>query len=87
MVEGIYVVGYSIVLKHMIISIKCGASNIVLPRVSVKVDKTIGEEEEAGWQPISALSLQQLFEIWQFWWQKHPLLLQLCDKDHTQHPK
>ena len=46
--EGIYVVGYSIVLKHMIISMKCGASNIVLPRVSVKVDKTVGEEEEAG---------------------------------------
>ena len=36
----------------------------VLPSVSVGVSETIGEEGEAGsWQPISAISLQQSFQI------------------------
>ena len=53
-----YVVGYSIVLLHMIIYTKCGVSDFVLPSASVGVDETV-EEEEAGRQPISAISLQQ----------------------------
>ena len=71
----------------MIIIMKCKASDIVLPNVSVGVGETVREEKEAGWQPISTISSQQLFEMWQFWWQKHPLLLQWCDKDNVQHPK
>ena len=66
---GMNIVGYSIVLTHMIISMKCEASDIILPNVSVVVGEAVGEEEEAGWQPISAISLQQLFKMWQFWWQ------------------
>ena len=53
-----YIVGYSIVLLHMIIYKKCGVSDFVLPCASVVVDETVGEEE-AGKQPISAISLQQ----------------------------
>ena len=41
----------------------------IIPSVNVGVSETVGDEEEAGWQPISAISLQQLFEMWQFWWQ------------------
>ena len=39
--------------------------NFVLPNVSVDVGETIAEEEEGGWQPISAISLQQSFALWQ----------------------
>ena len=35
----------------------------IIPSVSVGVGETVGEEEEAGWQLISAISLQQLFEM------------------------
>ena len=45
---GVYIVGYSIVLTHMIIIMKCEASDIVLPNVLVIVGETVGEEEEAG---------------------------------------
>ena len=38
-----------------------------LPSVSVGVGDTIEEEGEAGWQPISATSLQQSFQEWQYW--------------------
>ena len=47
----------------MIIIMKYKASDIVLPNVSVGVGETVKEEEEAGWQPISAISLQQLFQM------------------------
>ena len=53
----------------------------VLPSVWVGVSETIGEKEETGWQPISAISLQQSFILWQFWSQQHPLLLQGGDSD------
>ena len=39
--------------------------NFVLPNVSVAVGETIAEEEEGGWQPISAISLQQSVTLWQ----------------------
>ena len=42
-------------------------SNLILPGVSVGVGETIDEEEEGGWQPISVISLQQSFKLWQFW--------------------
>ena len=42
---GVYIVGYSFVLTHMIIIMKCEASDIVLPNVLVIVGETIGEEE------------------------------------------
>ena len=42
-------------------------SDFILPSVLVGVGETIGEEEEAGWQPISAISLQQSLKVWQFW--------------------
>ena len=38
-----------------------------LPNVSVGVGVTIGEEEEAGWQTILAISLQQSSQKWQYW--------------------
>ena len=60
-------------------------SDFILPGVSVGVDENIGEEK-AGWQPISAISLQQLFKLWQFWSQRHPLFSQGGDSDITQHP-
>ena len=47
----------------MFINMKCGASDFVLPSVSVGVIETVGDKEKAGWQPISAISLQQSFEI------------------------
>ena len=50
-----------------IYNMKCGTSDFVLPSVSVGVSETVGEEEEAGWQPIAVTSLQQLFKEWQFW--------------------
>ena len=62
-------------------------SDFVLPSVSIGVGETIGEEEDSGWQPILATSLQQLFQKWHFWSQKHPLLLQFGDRDSTQHPE
>ena len=40
---------------------------VFLPSVSVKVGEVVGEEEEAGWQPISTTSLQQSFKEWQDW--------------------
>ena len=41
----------------------------ILPSLSmpVWVGKIVGGEEESGWQPISATSLQQLFKMWQVW--------------------
>ena len=51
-----YIVGYKIVfVTH--------ASDFVLPNVSVEICETVGDEEEVGWQPISAISLQQSFQI------------------------
>ena len=41
--------------------------NFVLPSVSVGVSETIGEEVKAGWQQMSAMSLQQSFKLWHFW--------------------
>ena len=38
-------------------------SDFILPSVSVGVGETVGDEEKAGWQPISAISLQQSFKI------------------------
>ena len=58
-----YIVGYKIVLSHMLINMKCEACDLLLPSVSVEVCETVGDEEEAGWQPISAISLQQSFQI------------------------
>ena len=42
---------------------KCGALDFFLPSVSVVVSENIGEGGETGWQPISATSLQQSFEL------------------------
>ena len=39
------------------------SKKIVLPSVSVGVSETIEEEEEAGWQLISAISLQQSCQL------------------------
>ena len=41
----------------------------IIPIVIVGVGETVGDEEKVGWQPISAISLQQLFEMWQSWLQ------------------
>ena len=43
------------------------SKEIGLPSVWVGVSETIRDEEEVGWQPISAISLQQSFTLWQFW--------------------
>ena len=43
----------------MIINMKCGTSDFVLPSVSVGAGETVNVEEETGWQPMSAISLQQ----------------------------
>ena len=43
------------------------SNNFFLPSVWVGVGETIGEEEVEGWQPISAISPQQSFTLWQFW--------------------
>ena len=43
-----YILGYKIVLSHMLINMKYGASDFVLPSVSVPVSETVGEEGEAG---------------------------------------
>ena len=48
--------------QHLVIA---WASDFVLPCVSVGVGETIGEEEVAGWHPISSISLQQSFWVWQ----------------------
>ena len=45
---GVYIVGYNVILSHMFINMKYGASDFVLPRVSVEVGKIVGEEGEAG---------------------------------------
>ena len=42
---------------------KCGASDFVLPGVWVVAIETVGDKEEAGWQPRSAISLQQSLKI------------------------
>ena len=55
--------GYNIVLSHMYIIMKCGTSDFFLPSVSVEICETVGDEEEVGWQPISAISLQQSLKI------------------------
>ena len=55
---GVYIVGSNIVLSHTFINLKCEA----LPNMSDGVCETVGEEE-VGWQPISAISLQQSFQI------------------------
>ena len=57
---GVYIVGYNIVLSHMFINMKYGASDFVLPSISVIVGETVGDV--VGWQPISAISLQQSFQ-------------------------
>ena len=48
-----------------------GIHNSPLPGVtcgiSVGLGETMGGEGKAGWQPISAISLQQSFNLWQFW--------------------
>ena len=46
---------------------KCEVSDVVWPSVSVRVSENEEEEEEAGWQPILATSLQQLLKEWYFW--------------------
>ena len=56
------------ILSHMLIVMKYWASIFVLPSVSVVVCEMV-EDREVGWQPISVTSLQQLFKMWQFWWQ------------------
>ena len=63
------IVECNIVLRHMLENMKYGAYDFVLSSVSVIVGDTVGDEEEAGWQPISAISLQQILKMWQFWWQ------------------
>ena len=63
------IVEYNIVLPHMLKNMKYGAYDFVLPSVSVVEGDTVGEKEEAGWQPISAISLQQILKMWQSWWQ------------------
>ena len=73
LVEGIYIVRYTNVLKQMILSMKFGSYNFVLPWLP-------------GWQPISAISLQQSLIIWQFLSQRQPLLLQSFDRYGKQHP-
>ena len=55
----IYIVRYSITLAHTIINVKCETSDFVLPSVSVGAGETVNVEEETGWQPMSAISLQQ----------------------------
>ena len=57
----------------------------VLPSVTVGVGEA--KEEDIGWQPISAISLQQSFHLWQCWSQKHSLFEQLFKRDHIQHPE
>ena len=42
---GVYILGYNIVLSHMLINMKYGASDFVLPSVSAIVGKTVGDEE------------------------------------------
>ena len=56
-----YIVGYNIILSHMFINMKYGASDFVLPSISVIVPETLGDVVE--WQPISAISLQQSLKI------------------------
>ena len=58
---GVYIVGYNMILSHMFINMKYGASNFHIPNISVIVGKTVGDV--VGWQPISAISLQQSFQI------------------------
>ena len=41
--------------------------NFVLRNVLVGVKKIAEEEEDDGWQPISAISLQQSLLEWQSW--------------------
>ena len=48
--------------QHLVI---LWASHFVLPSVSVGVGETIREEEMPGWHPISSISLQQSFWVWQ----------------------
>ena len=40
---GVYIVGYNIVLSHMFINMKYGASDFVLPSISVIVGETVGD--------------------------------------------
>ena len=54
---------------------------------SILVGEGVGEERFTGWQPISAISLQQSPKLWQSLSQKHPLIEQGGDKDHSQHPE
>ena len=59
---GVYIVGYNIILSHMFINMKYGASDFHIPNISViVVGKTVGDV--VGWQPISAISLQQSFKL------------------------
>ena len=58
-----HIVEYSIVEKHTILSMKCGAYNVVLPNISVSAVETVGEGEKELWQPTSAISLQQSFKM------------------------
>ena len=54
---------------------------------SILVGVGVGEEWLTGWQPISAISLQQSPTLWQSLSQKHPLIEQCGDKKNTQHPE
>ena len=58
-----------------------------LPNVSDGVGETVREIEKPGWQPMSSISLQQSFQMWHFWSQKHALCQQLSGSDDTQHPE
>ena len=52
--------------KHRVV-LRWQVVRFFLPNVLVEVSKVVGEKEEAGWQPISAISLQQSFQLWQLW--------------------
>ena len=57
-----YIVGYNIVLSQIFIYMKYRISVLVLPSLSVGVCETV-VDKEIGWQPISAISLQQSFHL------------------------
>ena len=52
----------SIDLLLVLVSKKYRAFEFGLSSISVGVEETIGEEEEAGWQPISAMSCKHAYK-------------------------
>ena len=52
----------SIDLMCTLVSIKCRAFEFALSSISAGVEETIREEEEAGWQPISAMSCMYAYK-------------------------